>query len=107
MGEDRRLGKLRRGIVWSPFEDTATEEFRRTLDVNLMGSVYGAQAALPVMRRQGSGVIVNIASIAGLVAFPTQTAYAASKAALLTSGRRSGGSCGAAACASARCCPRA
>ena len=73
-------------IVWSLFEDTATEEFRRTLDVNLMGSVYGAQAALPVMRRQGSGVIVNIASIAGLVAFPTQTAYAASKAALLIFG---------------------
>jgi NAD(P)-dependent dehydrogenase (short-subunit alcohol dehydrogenase family) len=73
-------------IVWSLFEDTEIEEFRRTLDVNLMGSVYGAQAALPVMRRQGSGVIVNIASIAALVAFPTQTAYAASKAGLLIFG---------------------
>jgi NAD(P)-dependent dehydrogenase (short-subunit alcohol dehydrogenase family) len=73
-------------IVWSLFEDTTTEEFQRTLDVNLMGSVYGAQAALPVMRRQGSGVIVNIASMASLVAFPTQTAYAASKAALLIFG---------------------
>jgi NAD(P)-dependent dehydrogenase (short-subunit alcohol dehydrogenase family) len=73
-------------IIWSLFEDTTTEEFRRTLDVNLMGSVYGAQAALPVMRRQGSGVIVNIASIAALIAFPTQTAYAASKAALLIFG---------------------
>jgi NAD(P)-dependent dehydrogenase (short-subunit alcohol dehydrogenase family) len=73
-------------IVWSLFEDTTNEEFRRALDVNLMGSVYGAQAALPVMRRQGSGVIVNIASMASLVAFPTQTAYAASKAALLIFG---------------------
>ncbi len=73
-------------IVWSLFEDTTIEEFRRTLDVNLMGSVYGAQAALPVMRRQGSGVIVNIASLASLVAFPTQTAYAASKAGLLIFG---------------------
>ena len=73
-------------IVWSLFEDTEIEEFRRTLDVNLMGSVYGAQAALPVMRRQGSGVIVNIASIAALVAFPTQTAYAVSKAGLLIFG---------------------
>jgi NADP-dependent 3-hydroxy acid dehydrogenase YdfG len=73
-------------IVWSLFEDTEIEEFRRTLDVNLMGSVYGARAALPVMRRQGSGVIVNIVSIAALVAFPTQTAYAASKAALLVFG---------------------
>ena len=73
-------------IVWSLFEDTTTEEFQRTLNVNLMGSVYGAQAALPIMRRQGSGVIVNIASMASLVAFPTQTAYAASKAALLIFG---------------------
>ena len=73
-------------IVWSLFEDTTIEEFRRSLDVNLMGSVYGAQAALPVMRRQGSGVIVNIASLASLVAFPTQTAYAASKAGLLILG---------------------
>ena len=73
-------------IVWSLFEDTTIEEFRRSLDVNLMGSVYGAQAALPVMRRQGSGVIVNIASLASLVAFPTQTAYAASKAGLLIFG---------------------
>jgi short-subunit dehydrogenase len=73
-------------IVWSLFEDTTIEEFRRTLDVNLMGSVYGSQAALPVMRRQGSGVIVNIASLASLVAFPTQTAYAASKAGLLIFG---------------------
>jgi NAD(P)-dependent dehydrogenase (short-subunit alcohol dehydrogenase family) len=73
-------------IVWSLFEDTTIEEFRRTLDVNLMGSVYGAQAALPVMRRQGSGVIVNIASLASLVAFPTQTAYASSKAGLLIFG---------------------
>lgn len=73
-------------IVWSLFEDPEIVEFRRTLDVNLMGSVYGAQAALPVMRRQGSGVIVNIASIAALVAFPTQTAYAASKAGLLIFG---------------------
>ena len=73
-------------IVWSLFEDTTIEEFRRTLEVNLMGSVYGAQAALPVMRRQGSGVIVNIASLASLVAFPTQTAYAASKAGLLIFG---------------------
>ena len=73
-------------IVWSLFEDATIEEFRRSLDVNLMGSVYGAQAALPVMRRQGSGVIVNIASLASLVAFPTQTAYAASKAGLLIFG---------------------
>src|SRR5215210_7888617 len=54
-------------IGLSLFEDTTEEEFRRMLEVNLMGAVYGAWAALPAMRRQGSGVIVNIASMASLV----------------------------------------
>lgn len=73
-------------IGWSLFEDTTEEEFRRSLEVNLMGSVYGAWAALPAMRRQGSGTIVNIASVAALVALPVGSAYSASKAALLAFG---------------------
>ena len=73
-------------IGWSLFEDTTEEEFRRMLEVNLMGAVYGAWAALPAMRRQGSGVIVNIASMASLVALPIGSAYSASKAALFAFG---------------------
>lgn len=73
-------------IGWSLFEDTTEEEFRRSLEVNLMGSVYGAWAALPAMRRQGSGTIVNIASVAALVALPVGSAYSASKAALFAFG---------------------
>lgn len=73
-------------IAWSLFEDTTEEEFRRVLEVNLMGSVYGAWAALPVMRRQGEGVIVNIASLAALVALPVGSAYSVSKAGLFALG---------------------
>src|ERR687889_466235 len=73
-------------IAWSLFEDTTEEEFRRTLEVNLMGAIYGSWAALPAMRRQGSGVIVNIASTAALVALPVGSAYSSSKAALFAFG---------------------
>jgi NAD(P)-dependent dehydrogenase (short-subunit alcohol dehydrogenase family) len=73
-------------IAWSLFEDTTEEEFRRLLEVNLMGAVYGTWAALPAMRRQGSGVIVDIASMASLVALPVGSAYSASKAGLFAFG---------------------
>ena len=73
-------------IGWSLFEDTTEEEFRRILEVNLMGSVYGTWSALPAMRRQGSGVIVNIVSMASLVALPVGSAYSASKAGLFALG---------------------
>src|SRR5919107_166680 len=73
-------------IAWSLFEDTTEEEFRRTLEVNLMGAVYGSWAALPAMRSQNSGVIVNIASMAALVALPVGSAYSSSKAGLFAFG---------------------
>lgn len=73
-------------IGWSLFEDTTEEEFRRMLEVNLMGAVYGTWAALPAMRRQGSGVVINIASMASLVALPVGSAYSASKAGLFAFG---------------------
>src|SRR5918998_1840927 len=73
-------------IGWSLFEDTTEEEFRRMLEVNLVGAVYGTWAALPAMRRQDSGVIVNIASMASLVALPVGSAYSASKAGLFAFG---------------------
>jgi NAD(P)-dependent dehydrogenase (short-subunit alcohol dehydrogenase family)/nitrite reductase/ring-hydroxylating ferredoxin subunit len=73
-------------IPWSLFEDTTEEEFRRTLEVNLMGAVYGSWAALPAMRGQNSGVIINIASTAALVALPVGSAYSSSKAGLFAFG---------------------
>ncbi|MEU6806556.1 SDR family oxidoreductase, partial [Streptomyces neyagawaensis] len=61
------------------FEDVPIEDFRKVLDVNVMGYVYGARAALPVMRAQGRGTLINISSVAGAVAQPYSHPYSMSK----------------------------
>ncbi len=63
--------------------DLEIGHWQHVLDVNLMGVVYGTHAAYRVMTRQGSGHIVNIASLAGLIPFPTNAPYAASKHAVV------------------------
>jgi NAD(P)-dependent dehydrogenase (short-subunit alcohol dehydrogenase family) len=65
-------------------EDTPPESYERLLAVNFLGTVHGCQAAVPVMRRQGSGVIINVSSIVGHRALPGGGAYAASKAAQIS-----------------------
>jgi short-subunit dehydrogenase len=67
--------------VHGSVEDTPAASFERLMRVNYLGTVYGCQAAVPFMRRQGSGVIINISSIVGHRALPYGSAYAASKAA--------------------------
>jgi short-subunit dehydrogenase len=62
-------------------EDTPAEDYRRLMEVNYLGTVYGCRAAIPVMRRQGHGVIVNVSSIVGMRSLPGSAAYAATKAA--------------------------
>jgi short-subunit dehydrogenase len=62
---------------------TSSAEFEAIMRVNFLGSVYGILAALPRMRRQGWGHIVNIASVAGKRASPFRAAYVASKFALV------------------------
>ncbi|MGN9777540.1 SDR family oxidoreductase [Micromonospora sp. H33] len=68
--------------MFGPFQDVPLEDFRRVLDVNVMGYVHGARAALPVMREQGSGVLVNVSSIVGVVAQPYTHAYTMAKFAI-------------------------
>jgi NAD(P)-dependent dehydrogenase (short-subunit alcohol dehydrogenase family) len=63
--------------------DATLEHWRRLIDLNLWGVIYGIHAALPIMRRQGGGHIVNTASIAGLLPFPYQALYCATKYALV------------------------
>lgn len=64
-------------------EDLQTAHWKCAFDVNVYGVVHGIQAAYPIMLQQGSGHIVNIASVAGLVTMPLMTAYNASKHAVL------------------------
>jgi NADP-dependent 3-hydroxy acid dehydrogenase YdfG len=55
------------------------DEWNRTIDVNIRGVLHGIAAALPRMKRQGAGHIVNVASIGAHRAFPGSAVYCASK----------------------------
>lgn len=57
--------------------------FDRSLDVNVRGVVHGILAAFPIMKAQGSGIIVNTASAAGLLGLPLMAPYAMSKHAVV------------------------
>ena len=64
------------------FEFTDPDEARRQLETNLMGMSHMMQAALPVMRRQKAGRIVNVSSVAAEAAIPFQAWYSVTKAAV-------------------------
>lgn len=68
--------------VFGRLTEVPLKDFRRVLDVNVNGYVHGARAALPHMQAQGSGVLINVASIVGEVAQPYTAAYSMSKAAV-------------------------
>ena len=63
-------------------EETTDEELRAIFDVHLFGPAALVRAVLPVMRRQGSGAIVQMSSFGGQVAYPGFGAYCATKFAL-------------------------
>jgi NAD(P)-dependent dehydrogenase (short-subunit alcohol dehydrogenase family) len=63
--------------------DYPLAEFRRVLDVNVVGVFLGMKHVLPVMLRQNSGSIINTASIAGLFGSPHIAVYSASKHAVI------------------------
>jgi short-subunit dehydrogenase len=72
-------GVLVTGPSWT--HDAATR--RRVLEVNALGAMNGTMAALAEMRTAGRGHIINVVSLAGLVAAPGETVYSASKHALV------------------------
>jgi short-subunit dehydrogenase len=63
-------------------EESSIEQAKSLFDVNLFGVIRMTNAVLPIMRRQGSGRIVNLSSLMGLVPAPFSALYAASKHAL-------------------------
>jgi NAD(P)-dependent dehydrogenase (short-subunit alcohol dehydrogenase family) len=65
--------------LFATFDQTTPEEFKRVIDVNLMGQVYGAMAALPHLKREGRGVLIHISSVEAKRSFPFHGAYGASK----------------------------
>ncbi|KUH40231.1 MULTISPECIES: SDR family oxidoreductase [Streptomyces] len=68
--------------VFGAVEDVPPEDVRRVLDVNVVGCVNAARAALPLMRAQGAGCLVDVASVLGLTGSPYNSAYTMSKHAL-------------------------
>lgn len=65
--------------ILSMFEKITPEEFQRVIDVNLMGQVYGAMAALPHLKREGRGALIHISSMEGRRSLPLQSPYSAAK----------------------------
>ncbi len=67
----------------SPLERLKIDDWNRTIDVNIKGVLYGIAAALPYMKQQKSGHIINVSSVAGHTVRPGSAVYAATKSAVL------------------------
>jgi NADP-dependent 3-hydroxy acid dehydrogenase YdfG len=66
----------------SPLDRLKIEDWDRMIDVNIKGVLYGIAAALPHMKAQKSGHIINVSSVAGHRVRPTSTVYSATKTAV-------------------------
>ncbi|NRQ48847.1 SDR family NAD(P)-dependent oxidoreductase [Aeromicrobium stalagmiti] len=72
------------GIITAnlPAQEVDADDFRRTYDVNVVGSFNTSKALYAALKASGAGAIVNVASQAALVSLPDQSAYSASKGAV-------------------------
>ncbi|WP_378176104.1 SDR family oxidoreductase [Aquimarina sp. SS2-1] len=68
--------------ITGPLEEIPEEEILKNFTTNYFGPVNVTKAVLPIMRKQGSGLVINITSIAGYMGLPYRGIYSASKAAL-------------------------
>ena len=69
-----------RGITRIDLVNLPLEDYRRVMSVNVDGVVFGIQAVLPAIAARGGGAIVATSSLAGLLAYPTDSVYAGTKA---------------------------
>ncbi|PTI40661.1 3-hydroxybutyrate dehydrogenase [Staphylococcus succinus] len=63
----------------SPIESFSTDKFRQMVDIMLTGSFIGTKYALPIMKEQGNGRILNMSSINGIIGFAGKAAYNSAK----------------------------
>jgi len=68
--------------ITGPIEDTPTDEMRKVFETNFFGAIDTMKAVLPQMRKQKSGLIINVTSIAGYMGLPFRGIYSATKGAL-------------------------
>ena len=66
-------------IVFKRLDDLTEADMRRIIDINLMGTMIGTQAAIPALERAGGGSIINMSSADGIAGANSLTAYCASK----------------------------
>lgn len=69
--------------LFGRFEETPPDVYRQVIETNLFGYIHGARAALPIFREQGSGTLINVASVVGKTGQPFTSAYTASKYAII------------------------
>ena len=65
--------------VFATFDKTTPEEFKRVIDVSLLGQAYGAMAALPHLKREGRGALIHVSSMEGRRSLPYQSSYSSAK----------------------------
>ncbi len=63
-------------------EDMSMDDYRQIIDLNIFGPLYAMQAAIPHMRQNGGGIIINVSSMVSKMNIPRLAAYASTKAAL-------------------------
>jgi 3-oxoacyl-[acyl-carrier protein] reductase len=66
-----------------PLDQYPAEEWRRVIDINLLGTFNVCRAAVPILRKAGGGHIINISSLAGKEGTPNASAYSAAKAGVI------------------------
>lgn len=86
-----RFGKIdilvNNAALWryrASFVDIPTEEWKKYIDINVMGVVYFTKAALPSMLEKGWGRIINVASVAGVYGNANMSMYSATKGAVIS-----------------------
>lgn len=66
-------------ILFARIEEAPYEAYRKVIETNLFGYIYGARAVLPYFREQGSGTLINVSSVVGKIGSPYISAYTTSK----------------------------
>ncbi|MDE2127913.1 MAG: SDR family oxidoreductase [Armatimonadetes bacterium] len=70
-------------VVQGTVEETAHAEWERQIATTLTSAYLGCRFAIPVMLRQGGGLLLNMASVAGVMGLPNRAAYCAAKAGVI------------------------
>lgn len=78
-GVDILINNAGIGIMGKTVEEITPDQFRQTIETNLLGVYYACHYAIPQLKSRGGGYIINISSLAGQNAHPRMAAYNASK----------------------------